>query len=79
MNKANFNTKRMIFIAELHYLSCLNEDCEIFSCVARRDYEGKISVLENHMEYIYNKLCIREDSQNNFGDLKSLIEKAIKL
>jgi len=32
--------------AELHYLGCLDENCEQFGCLARRDYEGQIGCLK---------------------------------
>ncbi len=31
---------------EMHYLRCTNINCEVFACVARRDYEQKIANLE---------------------------------
>lgn len=33
--------------ADMHYLNCDDRDCEKVACVARRDYERKISELEN--------------------------------
>ena len=35
-------------MTQLHYLSCLSEHCEKFACVARRDYENKILILESY-------------------------------
>lgn len=36
--------------AESHYLTCQDVNCEKFACVARRDYEQKILVLETDLK-----------------------------
>lgn len=46
-------------MTEKHYLTCMNENCEKFACVARRDYEQKVKRLENEIYHL--KLELRAD------------------
>ena len=38
--------------ADIHYLNCSDEDCEVAACIGRRDYEQKILNLETQLEAI---------------------------
>lgn len=48
--------KHCTLIVERHYLTCQDENCEDFCCVARRDYERKISNLESKIEVVRKRL-----------------------
>ncbi len=37
-------------MSQSHYLTCIDDNCEQFACVARRDYESKITELERKLK-----------------------------
>ncbi len=43
--------------AEMHYLNCIDRDCEKYGCLARRDYERKIANLESKIESARLRFC----------------------
>lgn len=44
--------KPRLHAAEFHYLNCINDQCEFFCCVARREHEVVVSALTEAVEVI---------------------------
>ena len=42
--------------AEMHYLNCDDEDCEKFACIARRDYEHQLEIMESEVSLLAAKV-----------------------
>lgn len=62
--------------AEMHYLNCTDENCEIFFCVARRDYERQISELQSRVRE-FNNSCDHVWQHAGGSRWCSLCEKGI--
>lgn len=43
-------------VISLHYLSCIDDNCEVDTCVSRRDYESRIKSLTEQCEKLAEAL-----------------------
>ncbi|HEY5234537.1 MAG TPA: hypothetical protein VIJ14_00035, partial [Rhabdochlamydiaceae bacterium] len=46
--------------SEMHYLNCTDDNCELFACLARRDYQRTISVLGEQVQELIRILNARD-------------------
>lgn len=53
--------------SDIHYLNCMDDNCEVISCVGRREYERKMGLIytlfdvikhgdKDHQDWLENKI-----------------------